>query len=113
MADKLELRIGQNCVMEDENMNLKLANGQEVALKINFKLLLGLKERDQEAFEKGNRVIMEGTKDTGDIIDGIYAAYVCANEEHMSYEEFAENIPFNVREVSGVFNTLYMQDAKK
>ncbi len=94
-------------------MNLKLANGQEVALKINFKLLLELKERDPEAFEKGDRVIMEGTKNTGDIIDGIYAAYVCANETHMPYEEFTENIPFNVKEVSGTFSALYMQDEKK
>ncbi len=94
-------------------MKMKLTGGEEVELKINFKLLMALKDKEPDAFEKGNRVIMEGTKEAGDIVDGLYAAYVCANGEHMTYDEFAESLPFNLREVTKTFNELYMQDTKK
>lgn len=94
-------------------MKMKLTNGQEVEMKINFKSLLELKNREPDAFEKGNHVIMDGTREVDDIVGGLYAAYVCANKNHLTYEEFLEVLPFDLKEITKTFNGLYMQDVKK
>lgn len=95
-------------------MKFKLTDGQEVELKINFLLLKELREKDKAAYEKGSRIIMNGVNDMEDVPGGIYAAYVCANmENHMSYDEFLTKTPFNMVNVSKVFNELYRQSEKK
>lgn len=95
-------------------MKYKLNDGSEVELKVNFRALLILRDKEPETYKKIDRVIMNGTKDVLDLLDGIYGAYVCANiADHMSYEDFMDLITFDLKKISETIGKLFNQSSKK
>lgn len=93
---------------------LVLNNGKEVKLTLNFARLLKVKNNNTEMYEKCNKVMMNGAKDIFDMLSVIYTSYLCANlqDEVIKYEEFIELVPFNLKSIAVLTDSL-MTSKKK
>ena len=98
--------------MINNEVNLKLTNGELVNLCLNFKSLLKVKNNYPDIYDSFNKVVLYGTqKDTYffELLSVIYAGYLCANIENKdryTFEEFRDLIPLNMKLISDVQATL-------
>ena len=93
-------------------IKMKLENGKEVELALNFASLYKIRGLKKDVYDRYNKVIMKGTEDTFDTVTILYTAYLCANvdnlDECMGEIEFMENLPYNPPElVISVINILF------
>jgi len=83
--------------------SLELNNGETIKLTLNLKRLLMLKSKNTDLYRKINKTIMKGPDDLIEMVDIIYAGYLCALEggvEGMSYETFLDVVPQDIGEIS-------------
>lgn len=90
--------------MENENIKtFELANGENIELSLTFAKLYRLRACSPQEYEKYNKVIMDGAKDTFDFLRIIYTAYLCHNiesiDECMSFDDFIKIAPFDINNV--------------
>lgn len=90
--------------------SLKLANGENINLTLNFYSLSLLKSKNREQYNLYNTIFMKGANDLFAIIRIIYTGYLCANidnsEKCYSYEEFLKLLPQDQEEVLGIVEKL-------
>ena len=80
-------------------INFELNNGNTIKLTLYLKKLLTLKSSHTDIYNKANNVICRGAHDVFDMIDIIYAAYLCGlseGENIIPYDNFLEVIPQNI-----------------
>lgn len=99
-------------------IKMKLENGKEVELALNFASLYKIRGLKKDAYDRYNKVIMKGTEDTFDTVTILYTAYLCANvdnlENCMGEIEFMENLPnTNPPELARKCNELISAKKKK
>ena len=105
--------------MEDRAtiFEMELNDGTKIQMSLTFRRLFKLRQRKPEAYEKYNKIAMDGMKDELDFIVYLYTAYLCANidtpDECMEYDEFLDKIPANHLEVLVMVNRLKLGGTKK
>lgn len=77
---------------------LRLRDGEEIQLSLNMMLLYLLKNQRKSMYARLNTVLLNGIKDVVfDSVTMIYAAYLCANIDHldecMSEMDLLERLP--------------------
>jgi hypothetical protein len=88
---------------------LKLLSGKEVDLTLNFKRLLEVRSKRKDLYERYNNIIMQGTKDSFDVITVIYTAYLCGLnqiEDGMSEDEFMDELPPYIMTLNAIVRDL-------
>ena len=99
----------------ENTQTFHLANGETVGLKLSFARLYRLRAALPQLYEKYNKVMMDGAKDTFDFLMIIYTAYVCEKiekiDECMSFEEFIELVPLDMNSLPST--AMNMLAAKK
>ena len=98
-------------------IKMKLENGKEVELALNFASLYKIRGLKKDAYDRYNKVIMKGTEDTFDTVTILHTAYLCANvdnlDECMGEIEFMENLPYNPPELARKCNENISAKKKK
>ncbi len=92
-------------------LDFELQNGDKIKLTLNLKRLLILKSKYKDIYDKVNRIITKGAEDIFDMVQVIYASYLCAFDnslgtEPMSYEVFMDAIPQNINDIATVVGDL-------
>ena len=64
-------------------IKMKLENGKEVELALNFASLYKIRGLKKDVYDRYNKVIMKGTEDTFDTVTILYTAYLCANVDNL------------------------------
>ena len=87
----------------NNTQTIELVNGETVGLTLTFARLYRLRACNPQIYEKYNRIMMDGAKDTFDFLRIIYTAYICSNLEKiddcMSFEDFIELAPFDMNKL--------------
>jgi len=79
-------------------IELEMNDGSKVNMSTAMINLYKLREKNMEAYETLNNIIMNGhNDDLSTICDMFYASYLCANidQETMTKDEFIEKFPYN------------------
>lgn len=86
----------KEAMLKSSRKQLELMNGETVELTLNFRRLLEVRNKRKTVYEKYNKVIMQGTKDSFDVLAVIYTAYLCGLdnvEDGMPEDEFMNEVP--------------------
>ena len=92
-------------------LDFELQDGSKIKLTMNLKRLLILKSKYKDIYDKVNRIITKGAEDIFDMVQVIYASYLCAFDnttgaEPMSYDVFMDVIPQNINDIASVVGDL-------
>lgn len=96
----------------NNELDFTLNNNETVKLTLNFELLLKVKKKHPEEYDKFNKVVLYGTQKSTDIFEMlsvIYVAYLCANldnKEKYTSEEFNLLVPFSISLITKTENRL-------
>lgn len=82
--------------MESTKYTLKLLDGEEVKVTLNWAALNTLSMEDHEFYEVFNKVATEGSNDLLDFMKLLYVGFRCANGNAMTFEEFLVKLPIDI-----------------
>lgn len=88
--------------METTPFLFQLNDKESYPVKITFAKLATLRKKNKSAYEKYNKIIINGAQDVFDLLYIIYVGYLCGNEgeeNQLSYEYFIENAAYDVNYV--------------
>lgn len=85
---------------------IELNNGKKIKITLNLRKLLLLKSNHKDIYDDANKIIIMGSTDVFDLIKVLYASYLCGLEDKnanvLSYDEFLEQLPFGIGEITNV-----------
>lgn len=82
--------------MESTKYTLKLLDGEEVKITLNWAALNTLSMEDHELYEVFNKVATEGTNDLLDYMKLLYVGFRCANGNTLTFEDFLVKLPIDI-----------------
>lgn len=87
-----------------------LMDDSVVKLTLTYARLYKVRAENKEAYDRYNKVMMEGSKDEFDNLFLLYTAYLCGlvgtGETTMSFEDFIEKVPPNRKEIQTAIRRL-------
>ncbi len=88
--------------METTPYLFQLNDQESYPVKITFSKLSTLRKKNKSAYEKYNKIILNGAQDIFDFLYIIYIGYLCANDDNdnvLSSEAFIERAEYDIANI--------------